>query len=89
MSQKSTGSFNLREVLGSRWRGAAIILKTAADCDPGLGQGSGFGLSTSNVLRDAGILEVDQVQNRFAARPCILTFYLFIHFQRFGVSLLF
>lgn len=40
---------------------AAIILKTAADCDPGVEQGSGFGLSTGNVLRDAGILEVEWV----------------------------
>jgi len=64
MSLKSTGSFNLREVLGCRWRGAAIIFKTAADCDPGVGQGSGFGLSTGNVLRDAGIPEVIGLEQR-------------------------
>lgn len=77
MSQKYTGSFNLSEVVGNRWRGKGIILKTAADCDPGVRQGSGLGSSTGNALRDAGILEGYQRQNRYAARQFIF-YILFI-----------
>lgn len=55
--------------------GAAIILKTAADCDPGVGQGSGFGLSTGNVFRDAGILEVEYSRSRTEMLPCHVFLY--------------